>query len=162
MNKKLRAIGKTLMTILLVLIAAASVRFGYLGSQSAKMKVSLGIANNKLVDCPDKPNCIVSFSKDERHAMDAILIKQNPIKALEEILENQDMKIIEVKDNYIKATHSSTVFGFVDDIEFLYLESVKQLHFRSASRVGYSDLGANRKRMKKVLHLLQKKFPKYR
>lgn len=160
--QSMKKTGKWAMTILLILITAASVRFGYLGSQSVKMKVSLGIVNNKLVDCPDKPNCILSFSKDERHAMEAILINENPIKVLEKIIKNQDMKIVEVKDNYIRATHSSAVFGFVDDIEFLYLDKVKQLHFRSASRVGYSDLGANKKRMTKLLYLVQKEFPKYR
>ena len=41
--------------------------------------------------------------------------------------------------------------GFVDDVEFLLDPANKQLHFRSASRVGYSDLGANKRRMNKIL-----------
>ena len=54
MIKKFFAIGKVLMTVLLILITAASLRFGYLGAQSAKMKVKLGVVNNELVNCPDK------------------------------------------------------------------------------------------------------------
>lgn len=150
------------MTVLLILITAASLRFGFLGAQSAKMKVKLGVVNNELVNCPDRPNCIVSFSKDKRHLMKPIFIKTNPIKNLEQIIKEQGMKIVEVNDNYLRALYKSTIFGFVDDVEFLYLEKVKLLHFRSASRVGHSDLGANRKRIEKVLYLLQKEFPKYR
>ena len=94
--------------------------------------------------------------------MKPIFIKTNPIKNLEQIIKEQGMKIVEVNDNYLRALHKSSIFGFVDDVEFLYLEKVKLLHFRSASRVGHSDLGANRKRIEKVLYLLQKEFPKYR
>ena len=43
--------------------------------------------------------------------------------------------------------------GFVDDIELYKSEDL--LHFRSASRVGYSDLGANKKRILKLKDILK-------
>jgi uncharacterized protein (DUF1499 family) len=36
---------------------------------------------------------------------------------------------------------------FVDDVEFLLVPAERVIHVRSASRVGYSDLGTNRKRV---------------
>jgi uncharacterized protein (DUF1499 family) len=38
--------------------------------------------------------------------------------------------------------------GYTDDVEWLVTEG--ELHFRSASRVGYWDLGVNRRRLTKL------------
>jgi uncharacterized protein (DUF1499 family) len=35
----------------------------------------------------------------------------------------------------------------VDDVEFLFDDDTTIVHFRSASRSGYSDMGVNRQRM---------------
>ncbi|PZO25782.1 MAG: DUF1499 domain-containing protein, partial [Betaproteobacteria bacterium] len=45
-------------------------------------------------------------------------------------------------------------FGFVDDVEFRIDQGSGLLHVRSASRVGYSDLDANRKRVEQIRVLL--------
>lgn len=52
---------------------------------------------------------------------------------------------------YLHVTFQSALFGFVDDVEFYFDEANKLIHFRSASRTGYSDLGANRKRMDAIV-----------
>jgi len=51
---------------------------------------------------------------------------------------------------YIHVEFTSFVFRFVDDAEFLLDEAVKTIHVRSASRIGYSDLGVNRKRVEMI------------
>jgi uncharacterized protein (DUF1499 family) len=56
-------------------------------------------------------------------------------------------RVVDVDDVYIHAEVTSLVFRFVDDVEFLIEPQAKLVHFRSASRVGHSDLGANRRRM---------------
>jgi uncharacterized protein (DUF1499 family) len=58
--------------------------------------------------------------------------------------------IVTLEEDYIRAEFKSRIFGFVDDVEFWFDDEQKVIHFRSASRVGYSDLGANRKRMEKI------------
>ena len=50
-------------------------------------------------------------------------------------------------DNYLHVECRSFWFRFVDDVEFLIDPEQKLIQFRSASRVGYSDLGVNRRRM---------------
>jgi uncharacterized protein (DUF1499 family) len=42
------------------------------------------------------------------------------------------------------------IFRFVDDVEFWIDAKNQVIHFRSASRVGHSDLGANRARMESI------------
>jgi len=49
-------------------------------------------------------------------------------------------------DDYISATFTSSLFKFVDDVE-LRPGDDGVVHIRSASRVGYSDRGANKKRI---------------
>ncbi|SFG59466.1 DUF1499 domain-containing protein [Neptunomonas qingdaonensis] len=51
---------------------------------------------------------------------------------------------------YLAATFQSTLFGFVDDVELRVDSQDYRLHFRSASRVGHSDFGANLKRIEKL------------
>ncbi len=59
-------------------------------------------------------------------------------------------KIVIEKDNYLYAEFTSKLFRFVDDVEFLLDDKTKTLHFRSASRLGRSDLGVNRKRIETI------------
>lgn len=56
-------------------------------------------------------------------------------------------QIISQTDEYLYVEFRSFLFRFVDDVEFLLNAKNRTVDFRSASRVGYSDLGANRKRM---------------
>jgi uncharacterized protein (DUF1499 family) len=44
--------------------------------------------------------------------------------------------------------------GFVDDVEFLAEPAAGLVHVRSASRLGHSDLGVNRKRIEDLRGLL--------
>ncbi len=68
-------------------------------------------------------------------------------------------KIITESENYLHVECTSFLFRFVDDLEILLDDQQKLIHFRSASRVGYSDLGVNRQRVeliKEKLSQLQK------
>lgn len=117
----------------------------------------LKIENGELTQCPKTPNCVHSQAKDKQHFIEPILttgtsleVKHHILKILNELKE---AKIIVAEDNYIRAEFTSTVFRFVDDVEF-YFSNTKSnevtIHVRSASRVGYSDLGANRKRIEQI------------
>jgi uncharacterized protein (DUF1499 family) len=67
-------------------------------------------------------------------------------------------KIVVVEDNYIRAEFVSKIFRFVDDVEFYFPDKKSKellIHVRSASRVGYSDLGVNRKRIEQIRRKLK-------
>jgi uncharacterized protein (DUF1499 family) len=67
-----------------------------------------------------------------------------------EIITESGGVIATEQADYIAATFTSPLFGFVDDLEIRFDFDARLIHFRSASRVGYGDLGANRKRVELV------------
>lgn len=120
-------------------------------------KPELGINNDKLMPCPETPNCVSSQTANEEHYIKPIIFTGTQKEArarLLNILESEKRtKVITTRDNYIRAEFTSALFRFVDDVEFYFTENEvgeKVLHIRSASRVGYSDLGTNRKRIEKI------------
>lgn len=149
------------MTVAIILITLLGARFGYLGRQSRDMLPDLGYQNGQLKKCPAKPNCVVSFySDDKEHFIEPVQIDYFPVEEIKKIIKDQSGEVIEIEEYYIHALFESKIFGFVDDVEFFYLKNV--LYFRSASRVGYSDLGVNRKRVEFIKYQLGKLTPKYR
>ena len=124
---------------------------------AGSMPKNIGITDNKLTPCPDKPNCVNSFSNTEEHKIQSFSgtgknLWQNLIQVLN---EQKNSKIIVNEPQYIHATFTSKLMGFVDDVEFF--QSNNTIHIRSASRLGYSDLGANRDRVEHLrTQLLQK------
>jgi uncharacterized protein (DUF1499 family) len=59
-------------------------------------------------------------------------------------------RIISDEDGYLHAEFRSRVFRFVDDVELLMDEAGHKIDVRSASRLGYSDLGVNRRRVEQL------------
>jgi uncharacterized protein (DUF1499 family) len=121
---------------------------------SGGIPMNLGIKNEKLAACPSSPNCVSTQAKDPTHSIKPFEFHSNIQEAKEKlkriILSFPRTRIVEEKENYLHAEFKSLIFRFVDDVEFYFDEKNKIIHFRSASRVGYSDLGANRKRMEKI------------
>lgn len=59
-------------------------------------------------------------------------------------------KLVEEDETYLHYEFTSLLLRFVDDVEFVFDDETKTIHFRSASRTGYSDLGVNRRRMEEI------------
>lgn len=116
--------------------------------------VNLGIKDGKLAPCPSSPNCVSSQSSDREHAVEPLSFTGTVAEAhagIEKIiLSMKRSRIITDTDTYIHAEFSSAIFRFVDDAEFWFDESTKLIHVRSAARLGYSDLGVNRKRVENI------------
>lgn len=153
---------KIVLIIALALISVVSIYFFYLGYQSRTQQAPiLGIKNNSLSKCPNTPNCVSSeVGADLEHAILAFNI---PSLQSETILNTAKEAIIanggEIKnqtDTYLYATFKTKLFQFVDDFEIRLDKELNVLHFRSASRVGKSDFGANKKRVKAVIDQLSK------
>jgi uncharacterized protein (DUF1499 family) len=119
----------------------------------------LGVKEGKLAPCPDKPNCVSSQSTDEKHGMKPIPYNgtaEEALTKLKTILSNRKRtEIVEADTHYIRAEEKSKLFKFVDDIEFYIDTASENIHFRSASRTGYSDMGVNKKRMNEIREAFQ-------
>jgi uncharacterized protein (DUF1499 family) len=66
-------------------------------------------------------------------------------------------EIVTNKEIFLHVEFTSKIFRFVDDVEF-YFNAPGIIHFRSASRVGHSDMGVNRHRMEEIRHLFTNDF----
>lgn len=119
----------------------------------------LGIEENHLAPCPTTPNCVVSQGADVTHAIDAIPYngdRQTAYQALLDVLSVVPRtEIVTQTENYIRAESSSRLLGFVDDVEFFFPADEAVIHLRSASRLGESDLGVNRRRLEQIRLALQ-------
>jgi len=130
---------------------------------SGQLPANLGVADGKLSPCPDSPNCVSSFADDEDHKIDPFKFSI-PAEALMQKLKSvvsgrEGARIMEPKELYLRAEFTSSFFKFVDDVEFLIDPNTNTLHCRSASRVGYSDMGANRDRIVAILKELESAIP---
>lgn len=111
------------------------------------------LAEGRLAPCPGSPNCVSSQSdpSDERHYIEALPGRGDPqatVGILRGIIEGLPRtKIVTERDGYLHAEYTSRIFRFVDDLELLADSKAGVVQVRSASRVGYGDMGANRKRV---------------
>lgn len=115
---------------------------------------NLGVKDGKLAACPGTPNCVNSQSeggKEKIEPLPAVSIAE--IKKVVEGMERTT--IIEESDNYLYAEFKSKLMGFVDDVEFYLDSGANVVHVRSASRLGQSDAGVNRKRVEEIRSKLQ-------
>ena len=117
---------------------------------------NLGVNNGKLAACPNSPNCVSSQSpsSDETHFIQPLKYSSTSEKALADLkaaIASEDRtKIINESSDYLYAEFKSALMGFVDDVEFYLDSSSNTIHVRSASRLGQSDLGVNRKRVETI------------
>jgi uncharacterized protein (DUF1499 family) len=110
--------------------------------------------NDRLSPCPKSPNCVSSLSEDNSHYVEPLTYEAALGEAREKLISTinsmKRSKMVTAEMNYIHATFTSALFRFVDDVEFSFDEQRKVIDVRSASRIGYSDLGVNRKRVEEI------------
>ncbi len=95
-----------------------------------------------------------SQASDAAHAIEPIPFQGEPAAALARLVKVVEgfprTRIVSATENYLHAEFTSLIFRFTDDVEFLVDPAARVIHCRSASRVGYSDLGANRRRIEAI------------
>lgn len=107
----------------------------------------------RLAPCPETPNCVSSGATDRAHWVAPLPAPDGPaaLQRLKGALaENPRAEVVEEREGYLRAEFHIPVFGFVDDVEFLWSAPEKVLHVRSASRKGRWDLGVNRRRVERI------------
>jgi len=109
---------------------------------------NIGIRDGSLTACPESPNCVSSYENSEEHSIAALDADLTQIQQV--LLAMDEANIVEQSSNYLYAEFTSSLMGYVDDVEFLFDAANNTTQVRSASRVGYSDMGANRKRIEAI------------
>lgn len=130
-------------------IALAALLLGACGGAPGRLAPPGG----PLQPCPSTPNCVSTEARDARHAMEPLPFTDTPGQAQQRaraaLLAQPRTRIVAERPGYLHAEARSRVFRFVDDVEVVVDSAASVIRFRSASRVGRSDLGVNRKRMQR-------------
>ena len=113
---------------------------------------NLGVREGRLAPCRTTPNCVSSQAdarSDPGHYIEPLA--RASWSALRELLgELPRVRIVEDQPQYLRAEFTSRLLGFVDDVEFHHHEGAGLIHVRSASRLGRSDFGVNRRRIEQI------------
>ena len=131
-------------------------------SCAGKPPANIGVTNGRLAPCPDSPNCVSSQSDDKKHTIAPLVYNGGKTAAKETLTQvvtsMAGSRVITDEEDYLYVEFKSRVMGFVDDVEF-YFPDESIIHVRSASRMGYSDLGVNRKRIETIQQRFSAQHP---
>ena len=150
------AIALPVMVILLFWLMAMASREGR----------AIGLVDGQLARCSAKPNCVCSENPDDSsHYVEPLVIparieNSERLHQLIKIVLEEVGGEIQIQSNaYFAATFESRFLGFIDDVEVRIDMPRQRVYLRSASRIGYSDMGANLKRVNRITELLNKRIP---
>lgn len=121
---------------------------------SGKRPGNLGVRDGHLAAVVAKPNNVSSQADpaDRAHHVQPLPLSGacgNAMARLRKLIESLPRtKVIDSRDDYLYAEFSTSLMGYVDDVEFFC--DGRAIHVRSASRLGYSDMGVNRKRIESI------------
>lgn len=144
---------KTILATGTLLIIAFLLYLVYLGKLSRTGNPP-GLINNQLAPCPATPNCVCSeYAEDSEHHINSIDFTGDPGQAMNQLrrsVTSTGGEIFSQQGNYLATTFTSSLFGFVDDVEFRIDTEQSRIEVRSASRVGQGDMNANRNRVERL------------
>lgn len=124
------------------------------GAGESRMK------NNAFSPCPDTPNCVSSMEEGSDRYLPPLRYEgtaETARKRLIEVINGfKRTQIVENRDVYIRATFTSFLFRFVDDVEFIFDDNEKLIQMKSSSRSGSYDLGVNRRRCEAIRQRFRK------
>ena len=119
----------------------------FFGSTPADFDQAIDI--HPLSPCPGSPNCAihsVEFSENSQELFEMVRSSMNRISPYKVEFNSHSLQI--------DAVFRIPVFGFKDDVQIIIkpMDSERSiLYIKSASRIGRSDLGVNRRRIKRIL-----------
>lgn len=104
--------------------------------------------------CPDKPNCVSSKADDEDHFIKPLVYEGEGGAALVRLKSVMSAMprttLVNDQGDFLQYEVKTRIMRFTDDVIFLVDEEKGHIDVRSASRVGHSDLGVNRKRVEEI------------
>ncbi|VAW89233.1 hypothetical protein MNBD_GAMMA17-480 [hydrothermal vent metagenome] len=117
------------------------------------------MADERLKPCPDSPNCVSSLAEGDEHRIAPMSYGGDRatarLRLLAVLSEFEDAQIIEDTELYLRVTVTSAVLRFIDDVTFFFDDEKALIQMRSASRSGYYDFGANRRRLEGIRQLYE-------
>jgi len=142
---------KSLAMIVVGLVLVGFLAYIVMAFLSQKQPDNLGLQNGQLKPCPDSPNCVCSENQSNaQHFIEPIAGNEETWARLKQVMIAQGGDIQTESSDYMHITFSTAVFHYVDDVEVHFDQEAGLIHLRSASRIGRSDFGVNRKRIETI------------
>lgn len=136
--------------IILLIVMLAS-------NKNNAVPANLGVKEGELAPLPDSPNAVSSQTTQMSKRVEPLpfsgSLEQTKTLVKKVVAEFGGAQILTEKPDYLHGVFTIAVIPFKDDVEFFFSEKDRLVHYRSASRVGYSDLGVNRKRHERLSSL---------
>lgn len=152
--------NKLLMAIVAIVVFGiiARLAIGFFSANRVATGLTTTEANTKtLSGCDGLQNCAASTATEKSNfvaAFDYTGPASTAMAQFADIIKTQSgTDIVTLQNDYLHATYKTALLGFTDDLELLLDEASSLVHVRSASRLGKSDLGANRKRIEALREL---------
>lgn len=142
-----------------LIIAGAAAVLGLLGARHLLLasapdltpppSMASDLPDNPLPPCPDSPNCVRTTRLYE-------VPQDTLLDRAQNALHDMGASTVEADATDRRVHAVFRVFIFKDDVHLAVAphETGSALHIRSASRVGYSDLGVNARRVDRLLETL--------
>ena len=119
---------------------------------------SQGLVDGRLTPCPSSPNC-VSSEEDGEAFVAPFGPFEDPTAAFRELLRwcraQEDCEVRSATEDYAWIVFYTPLLKFADDLELRVDSEAGVVHVRSASRLGYSDLGVNGERVERLRSTLE-------
>jgi len=148
---------KWVWVIVLGILLLGLIAYIVMAIQSHKQPDALGLEQGLLRPCPDSPNCVCSEAHDQpdkQHAIAALKGGDEMWRAMDRILTGLGGVVQRHDGDYMHIIFTTPVFRYVDDVELRFDRSRNVIQIRSASRIGRSDFGVNRKRVERIRQAL--------
>lgn len=119
----------------------------------------VGLRNGKFYPCDAHHVCVSTMADktDEKHYIEPIIytstLEEAKLKIKNIIISFNRTQLLEENENYMHFQFTTALFRFNDDVEFLFNDTDKIIHFRSQARMGGYDWNTNRNRMEKIRKL---------
>jgi uncharacterized protein (DUF1499 family) len=107
-----------------------------------------------LAPCPDRPSCVSSRAPEGPRHVPPLRLTAPPSEAWtvarQVLVSWPRVRLEEEAPGYLRFSERSRWLGYVDDLELVLDEAAGVIDVRSRSRVGYWDLGVNRRRVERL------------
>jgi len=141
-------------------LAIGLVAAGQAGALGGRRPADLGVHDGRLKPPPSTPNSVSSqaalyegdgarYARIEPLHFDGDA--GTAFERLKQVVSSAPgARVIDSRPDYLYAEFTTPLLHFVDDVEFYLPPGAARIELRSASRLGQSDLGTNRKRIERI------------
>jgi uncharacterized protein (DUF1499 family) len=123
-----------------------------------RMPRALADGSGRIAPCPSSPNCVSSEATDDLHAIAPFRLRGDGGEVWQGLIAHLDslprVEIVTAESGYLHAVFTSRLMHYRDDVEFALDAPARLIRVRSASRVGYGDMGVNRDRIESIRAVL--------